>query len=73
MGSGEKPIEPGHSWLSPKSLSGEPPVDANGGRALDGHDLVVPNQTPNTVCPYRGVRTWGINSMLERETTQTAS
>jgi len=73
MGSGEKPIEPGHSWLSPKSLSGEPSVDVGGGRALDGRDLVAPNQTPNTTCKSRGVRTWGINSTLKRETTQTAS
>ncbi len=31
------------------------------------------NQTPNAVKVNVGVRLWGISSMVERETTQTAS
>jgi hypothetical protein len=31
------------------------------------------NQTPNAVNVSVGVRLWGISSMVERETTQTAS
>jgi hypothetical protein len=30
VGRGEMPIEPGDSWFSPKSLEGEPPLQAPG-------------------------------------------
>jgi hypothetical protein len=32
-----------------------------------------PNQTPNAVTCFAGVRQWGISFIAERETTQTTS
>ena len=36
------------------------------------HQAAVPNQTPNTLVYYTGVRRPGINSVVKRETAQTA-
>ncbi len=40
---------------------------------MGGHQPTYPNQTPNTAERISGVRLWAITSMVERETTQTAS
>ncbi len=37
------------------------------------HQATKSNQTPNTILYSTGVRLWGINFMVERETAQTAS
>ena len=37
------------------------------------YQVTNPNQTPNAVTCFRGVRLWGISFTAERETTQTAS
>ena len=70
------PIEPGDSWFSPKCIEVQPQMLANGGRALDGlggEYLTNSNQTTNAIGHNLGVRQWGISSIVERETAQTAS
>ena len=40
---------------------------------MRGYQPTYSNQTPNTVKTISGVRLWGITSIVERETTQTAA
>src|SRR6185503_16329745 len=51
-GRGERPIKPGDSWFSPKSIEVEPRGFFDGGRATGwaraGEAGSNPNQTPNT-------------------------
>ena len=51
MGRGERPIKPGDSWFSPKSIEVEPQEVFAGGRATGWargvEDPTNPNQTPN--------------------------
>ncbi len=70
------PIEPGDSWFSPKCIEVQPRAVAPAGRALDGVGWRKPtdiNQTANGGAPSPGVRLWGISSIVERGTAQTAS
>ena len=39
---------------------------------LGAHQATLPNQTPNTTVIITGVRRWGINFIVERETAQIA-
>jgi hypothetical protein len=39
---------------------------------LGAHQATLPNQTPNTAMTITGVRRWGINFIVERETAQIA-
>ena len=76
MDRGERPIKPGDSWFSAKSISVERRPLTAGGRALDGLGgipLTEPIQTPNTEENISAVRLRVRRSVVERVRAQTVS
>ena len=77
MARGERPIKPGDSWFSAKSIEVERRVNPFGGRALDGIGGLsdLPNLTklriPKGFCAADTRRV--LRSVVERETALTAS
>ena len=70
------PIEPGASWFSSKCVEAQRSWLKLGGKALircglrERYQIEMNSEYP--VCS-EAVRLWGISSMVERETAQTAS
>ena len=77
MARGERPIKPGNSWFSAKTISVVRCVFTAGGRALDGlgGSTGLPNLTKLRIPASMSVadRPWVLRSVVERETAQTAS
>lgn len=73
---GERPIKPGNSWFSAKSIEVERRMIAVGGRALDGCGVARStntNQTPNTNESSSADRRRVLRSVVKRETALTYS
>ncbi len=73
---GERPIKPGNSWFSAKSIEVERRMYAVGGRALDEWGVARStnlNQTPNTNESYPADRRRVLRSVVKRETALTYS
>ena len=75
MARGERPIKPGNSWFSAKSIEVERRMVTLGGRALDGlgGPKGLPNLTKLRIPGSVGAadRRRVLRSVVERETAQT--
>ena len=74
---GERPIKPGNSWFSAKTIEVAPRVMTLGGRALCRlgglYRLTKPMQTANTEKFNTGDTRRVIRSVVKRDTAQTDS
>ena len=77
MARGERPIKLGNSWFSAKAIEVARRAITAGGRALGGlgGPTDLPNLTKLRIPMSVSVadRQWVLTSIVERETTQTAS